>query len=299
MSTATGSRQRYGAAALAVTAMISVQTGAAVSTWLFDSAGPTGTAWLRLAWGAIFLLIWARPRLTRYSAGDLGSALALGVVSATLTICYFQAIARIPLGTASALEYLGPLTVAVVGLRRRIDVLWPVAAGGGVLLLTQPWTSSMDPVGVAFALGAGAALGLYVVLTQRVGDRFAGMDGLALAVTVAAICAGVLGVPEAMPALSVEVLLGSAVVALLLPVLPYALEMMALRRLTSSAFSTLMSVEPAAALLIGLALLIQVPGPGELAGIALVVLAGIGAVRSGHRQHHPDPEPTRDGVNTG
>ncbi|WP_447008242.1 EamA family transporter [Saccharothrix isguenensis] len=279
-----------GAGAIAVAAMVCVQSGAAVSTWLFDTAGPMGTAWLRLCFGALFLLVWARPRLRGRTAGDYGVALGLGLVSAGMTICYFQAIDRIPLGTASALEYLGPLVVAFIGLRKWVDVLWPVLAAAGVLVLTNPWSASADLVGIAFGLGAGACLGLYVVLIQKVGDRFSGMDGLAFAVTAAAVCSGFAGAPQALPALTPGVIAGAALVALLLPVIPYALEMVALRRLTASSFATLMSIEPAIATVIGFVLLSQAPQFTQLLGIALVITAGIAATRRGSRSEALAPE---------
>ncbi|MFJ8042649.1 EamA family transporter [Kitasatospora sp. NPDC096147] len=274
----------YGAAGLAVAAMVSVQTGAAVSTWMFPVAGPLGTASLRLAFAAVILLVWARPRLRGRSRSDLLVAGAFGVISAVMTLSYFAAIDRIPLGVSSALEFLGPLAVAVFGLRRRRDVVWPLLALGGVLALTQPWNGSLDPVGLAFGVLSGAALGGYVIFSQRVGDRFSGVDGLAFAVTVAALCTAPFGLVHAVPVLTPGMLLGAAGAAVLLPVLPYVLEMMALRRLTTGALGTLLSFEPGFAALIGFLLLHQSLTVAQLAGLVCVVAASLGAVRGGERK---------------
>ncbi|MEU1125847.1 EamA family transporter [Streptomyces sp. NPDC005899] len=281
----------YGPAGLVVIAMISVQSGAAVSTWMFDEIGPMGTAFTRLAWAAVFLLLWARPRLRGRGPGDLRVAATLGAMSAAMTIFYFLAVERIPLGVASALEFLGPLGVAIFGLRgRRLDLLWPTLAAVGVLALARPWEGSADLVGLLFGALSGACLGGYVVFTQKVGDRFAGVDGLALSLTVAALCAAPFGLPQAVGHFSTTVVVGSAAAALLLPVLPYVLEMVALRRLTTAAMGTLMSFEPGIAAVVGLVLLSQSMTLLQCFGLVCVVLASIGAVQRGRR---PDatPEP--------
>ena len=280
-------RQVAPAVGIAVAAMVSAQTGAAVFVLLFDRVGTAGAAWLRLCFAAAVLLAWARPRPLSLPLGTLRPALALGGASALMTLCFFAAIDRIPLGTASALEFLGPLALAMAGLRRPVDVVWPLAAVSGVVTLTDPWTSSVDLVGVGFALAAAVGWGAYIVLTQRVADRFAGLDGLALSMTAAAVCATGPGLAGAVGGLDLRVLGISAGAALLLPVVPYALEMTALRRLTTSSFGTLMSVEPAVATAVGFVLLAQGPSAAQLAGIALVVAAGLGAARGGRRPARP------------
>jgi len=275
------------AVALAAAAMTSVQLGAALSTSLFRIVGPAGTAWLRLCWAAVILIAFARPRLAGRPAADLGVAATLGAVSGLMTLCYFEAVDRVPLGTATALEFLGPLTVAMLGLRQRADLVWPACAAAGVLALTRPWTGEVDLAGVAFGLAAGGGWGCYIVLTQRVGDRFPGLQGLAVSMTSAAVCTAVAGLPAVADAITVhnlpQVLLVSLAVAMLLPVLPYAFEMVALRRLTTVAFSTLMSLEPAIGTVIGLVVLAQKPTAAQAAGIALVTMAGVGAARRGGR----------------
>jgi inner membrane transporter RhtA len=199
-----------------------------------------------------------------------------------VTMCFMAAVDRIPLGTASALEFLGPLGVAVLRGRGSTKV-WPAIAAIGVLLLTEPWHGALDPVGVALALAAAVAWASYIVLTQRVGDEVAGLQGLAISMPVAGVVASIVAGPSLVGDLTPEVLLAGVGLAILLPVVPFALEMLALRRLTATAFGTLMSLEPALALLIGLLVLGQAPGLLPIAGIAFVVAAGIGAERTGAR----------------
>jgi inner membrane transporter RhtA len=211
----------------------------------------------------------------------------LGTVTAAVTMFFMAAVDRIPMGTASALEFLGPLGVAILRGRGGTKA-WPLVAAVGVLLLTEPWHGALDPAGVAFALAAAVAWGLYIVLTQRVGDEIAGLQGLAISMPVAGLVATLVAGPSLVADLTPMVLLAGLGLAILLPVVPFALEMLALRRLTATAFGTLMSLEPALALLIGLIVLSQTPGLLPIAGIAFVVLAGIGAERTGAR---PGPAP--------
>jgi inner membrane transporter RhtA len=273
---------------MAVGSMTLVQVGLALSVPLFAEIGPLGTVWLRLAWAAVILLVAVRPRPWRFRRPTLLATVALGVVTAGVTMLFMAAIARLPLGTASALEFLGPLGVAVARGHGRRRLLWPGLAAAGVLLLTHPWQggagNGQDPLGVAFALGAAACWAGYILLTQAVGDEVAGLGGLAVSIPVAALVTTLFAVPEISTALTPHLLLIGFGLALLLPVVPFGLEMYALRRLTTAAFGTLMCLEPALALLAGLALLGQVPSPWALAGVALVVAAGLGAERTGARQ---------------
>jgi inner membrane transporter RhtA len=289
-------RQKQRAVVLTVVAMASVQTGAGASTWLFKQLTPAGAAWLRLLWAALILLAVARPSLRGRVRADILAVVCLGGVSGLLTLLYFEAVARLPLGTATALEFLGPLGVAVAGLRLRsrqwLNLAWPLLATAGVLALTRPWTGAVNLVGVAYALGAALGWAGYILLTQRVGDRFTGLSGLALSMTAAAVVIALLApVRAVLSALDTRVLLISLGAALLLPILPYTCEMLALRRLNSSSFGTLMSLEPAIGTTVGLALLAQVPNGWQVAGVALVVTAGVGAIRA--------DEHTAESVTTG
>jgi inner membrane transporter RhtA len=274
---------------LALASMTCVQLGLAVSVGLFDRVGPEGTAWLRLAWAGVLLAVVVRPRPSWYSRRTLLACAALGVVTASVTMLFIAAVARLPLGTASALEFLGPLGVAVAR-GRGARLLWPLLAGAGVLLLTEPWQGTVDPVGVLFALGAALCWAAYILLTQRVGDEVAGLRGLAVSMPVAGLVATAVLGPVVFDRITPDLLLVGLGLAVLLPAVPFALEMLALRRLTTAAFGTLMSLEPAIALVVGLVALHQVPDLLPLVGIAFVVAAGIGAERTGTRSTACDPE---------
>lgn len=274
---------------MAVASMLCVQLGLAVSVGLIDDIGWTGAAWLRLSWAGILLLVVVRPRLSRYSREALWSGAALGVVTAGVTLLFMAAVARLPLGTASALEFLGPLTIAV-WRSRGAGRAWALVAAPGVLLLTEPWTGGADPAGVAYALGAAACWAAYILLTQRVGDAVGGIGGLAISMPVAGLAATLVAGPGVVDHLTPQLLVQGLGLAILLPVVPFVLELMALRRLTTGAFGTLMALEPAFALVIGFLALTQVPTGVAVVGILLVVLAGIGAERSGARVEQPADE---------
>jgi inner membrane transporter RhtA len=292
MDSTAGLRGAGGGVLMAVASMSCVQLALALSVHLFDQLGPLGVAGLRLGWAGVLLPVLVRPRLRHFTRQDLLACGVLGAVTAGLMLLFMLAIARIPLGLASALEFLGPLTVSLSsrgggrGHRR-----WAVPAAAGVVLLTQPWHGGADPAGIAFALAAGVCWGAYILLTQHVGDHVTGLSGLAVSMPVA----GVIAMAAASPSLGrvtwqlVAIMLG---LAALHPVVTFILEFRALRRLTVRAFGTLMSLEPAIALLAGLLVLGQVPGASSAVGIILVVIAGTGAARAGGRV--PSPEEHRD-----
>ncbi len=268
---------------MAAAAMVCVQVGLALSLGLIDDIGVEGAAWLRLLWAGIILLVLVRPRPSAFTRSTFLTCVVLGVVTAGITLLFMAAIARIPLGTASAIEFLGPLSVAVLLGKGRNRLVWPGLAAVGVVLLTQPWAGSIDLTGVAYALGAAVCWGCYILLTQRVGDGVDGVNGLAVSMATAAVFSSIVVGPSVFPRVTPEILLIGIGLAILLPVIPFTLELMALRRLTTASFGTLMSVEPGLAMLIGLVVLHQVPGPVGVLGICLVVAAGIGAARSGAR----------------
>ncbi|AGZ42497.1 EamA family transporter [Actinoplanes friuliensis] len=273
---------------MALGAMVLVQLGLAASVGLLDRIGAGGAAWLRLAWAGVILLVLVRPRLRSFTRRTLLGSVALGVVTAGITMLFMEAVARLPLGTASALEFLGPLTVAVVRGRRGTKV-WPALAAVGVLLLTEPWHGGIDLAGVGFALAAAVCWAVYILLTQWVGDEVSGLQGLAVSMPVAGLVATLVVGPSVLDGMTWQLVLLGAGLAIILPVVPFTLELLALRRLTTASFGTLMSLEPALALVIGLLLLGQVPGWAPVAGIAFVVAAGIGAERTGARAH-PGPD---------
>src|SRR5580692_691744 len=269
---------------MALGSMSCVQLGLALSVHLFGEIGPLGAVWLRLVWGAVILLVVVRPRPWRFRRPVLLATVALGVVTAGVTMLFMAAVARMPLGTASALEFLGPLGVAVArGGGGRRSLLWPGLAAAGVVLLTHPWQGGTSVAGIACALGAAICWAAYIILTQAVGDEVAGLQGLAISITVAALVSTAVSGPAMIGVLTQRLLLVGFGLALLLPVVPFSLEMYSLRRLTTSAFGTLMCLEPALAVVAGFALLRQVPEAWSLAGVAFVVAAGLGAERSGAR----------------
>ena len=269
---------------LAVAAMLSVQLGSALSVHLISTVGPAGTSWLRLSIGALVFLVLARPPLRAIHLPDVPALTGLGVATGLQTIAFLTAIGRIPLGTAVAVEFLGPLTVATARTRSPRALAWPALALAGVALLTQPWHGHINPAGLGFAGLAAIGWAAYILLTQRIGDRFTGIQGLSLTVPVAAATAALPGIPQAAGHLTVGVLAAASGLALLLPVLPYAFEMLALRHMRPAAFGTLMALEPAIGILLGLLVLHRQPSPAQLAGILLVVLAGTAAQRGGRRR---------------
>ena len=272
---------------MALASMSCVQLGLAASVGLLDRTGAEGAAALRLACAGALALLLLRPRPRSMTRRALGAATALGVVTGGVTVLFMEAVARIPLGTASALEFLGPLGVAVARSRDRRQLLWPALALVGVLLLTRPWAGATDAVGIAFALGAAACWAAYILLTQAVGDAVEGLQGLAVSLPVAGLVAVAIAGPGFATTLTPELVVVGLGLALLLPLVPFSLEMLALRRLDTAAFGTLMSLEPAIAALVGLALLHQVPGLPAGFGVVLVVVAGAGATRTGSRLDEP------------
>lgn len=268
---------------MATASMLCVQVGLALSLGLIDQIGVEGAAWLRLAWAGVLLLLIVRPRRSAFTRTTFLTCVLLGVVTAAVTLLFMAAIARIPLGTASALEFLGPLGVAVIHGKGMSRFAWPGLAAAGVVLLTQPWAGAIDYVGVLFALSAAVCWGCYILLTQRVGDGVDGVNGLAVSMGVAGVFATLIVGPAVIPRITPEILLFGIGLAILLPVVPFTLELLALRRLTTASFGTLMSLEPAFAMLVGFLVLSQAPGIVGVLGICLVVAAGIGAARSGAR----------------
>jgi inner membrane transporter RhtA len=269
---------------MATGSMLCVQVGLALSIGLIGQIGVEGAAWLRLTWAGVLLLIVVRPRPSAFTRTTFLTCVVLGVVTAAVTLLFMASIARIPIGTASALEFLGPLGVAVIQGRGRNRFAWPGLAAVGVVLLTQPWAGAIDLLGVLYALGAAACWACYILLTQRVGDGVEGVNGLAVSMGVAAVFSTLVVGSSVIPRTTPEILLLGIGLAILLPVVPFTLELMALRRLNTAAFGTLMSLEPAFAMLIGFVVLAQEPGTAGVVGICLVVAAGVGAARAGARK---------------
>ena len=264
---------------LAIGAMAIIQLGVALSEPLLDEIGPSGVVALRLLVAAAVLWPLTRPVLRGRARHDLWPAIALGAFSAVQTLAFFASIDRIPLGVAVAIEFLGPLAVGLAGSRRALDGLWVAAAAAGVALLTVgPGAGGLDPLGLALAGVSAVGWAGYIVLTKRVGARWAGLEGLAVSLAVAAGLTLGPGVATAGVALAdPAVLAAGAGLALLAPLAPFALEMLALRRLPAAVFGVVMSLEPAIGALLGFALLGQRLGLAAVAAIGLILVASAGA----------------------
>ncbi|MDQ0991511.1 DMT family transporter [Streptomyces sp. V3I7] len=276
-----GSFGSLGPVGLVLAGGISVQFGGALAVTLMPRAGALGVVTLRLVAAAVILLLVCRPRLRGHSRADWGTVIVFGAAMGAMNGLFYEAVARIPLGPAVTLEVLGPLALSVLASRRAINALWAALALAGVFLLGGGGFSDLDPLGVGFALGAGTMWAAYIIFSARTGRRFPQADGLALAMAVAALLFVPLGIAESGGKLlhPTTLALGSAV-AVLSSVLPYTLELLALRRLPASTFAILMSLEPAIAATAGFFVLHQALSLTEAAAIALVIAASMGAVRT-------------------
>ncbi|RDG35719.1 EamA family transporter [Streptomyces corynorhini] len=273
-------RRSLGPVSLVVASGLSVQFGAAVAVLLMPRAGALGVVSLRLGLAAVVMLAFCRPKVRGYSRADWGTVIAFGTAMAAMNSFFYQAVDRIPLGTTVTLEVLGPLALSVIVSRRLVNLLWAALALGGLALLGGGF-DRLDPVGVAYALAAGGMMAAYIMFNARTGRRFPQVDGLALALGVGALLTLPLGIVESGAKLMVPstLVLGFAV-ALMSSVLPYTLELLALRRLPAPTFAVLMSLEPAIAATAGFLVLHQALSATDALAIALVIAASIGAVRT-------------------
>jgi inner membrane transporter RhtA len=261
----------------------SVQFGSAFADKLFVQAGPGGVVFLRLALSAAMLLAISRPSLRGRSRSDLRAAVAFGLVLGAMNWSFYEALDRLPLGVAVTIEFLGPLAVAVAGSRRLLDAVWVVLAAGGVgLLALRGDHHDIDPVGILLALVAGACWAAYILLSKRVGATFAALDGLAIALAVGTLLVLPVGLAQGGTVLlHPSVLAGGLAVAMLSSLIPYSLEIMALRRLRASTFGLLMSLEPAFAALAGVIVLSQHLTGILLIALVMVVTASVGTTVTG------------------
>jgi len=293
-------------ASLLVVGMITVQLGAALAKDLFGALGPAGVVFLRVGFAALALLTMWRPwrslaprggtastgaagATASVRRGDYLAIVLFGLVLAIMNLTFYLALTRIPLGVAVTVEFVGPLGVAIAGSRRALDLLWIVLAAVGIVLLAPLGllgASALDPLGLLLALGAGACWAAYILLSARVGRAFPGGSGLSVAMMVGALVllpVGVAGAGEAL--LNPSLLLLGAGVALLSSVVPYSLEMSALRRMSTSAFGVFMSLEPAIAAAVGWLVLRETLEVRAIIALVLVTTAAIGATRWGGGGH--------------
>ena len=278
-----------GPVGLVLVGILSVQLGAAIAKSLFGEISPTAMVWLRLVTSALVLAAIARPRLNGRSGRDWLVVLGFGASLATMNWGIYQSMARIPLGLAVTIEFIGPLTLAVLGSRRARDLVWVLLAGLGVALLGFQRTD-LDLLGVLYALLAGTAWAAYILLSASTGRRWDGFDGLAVASVVAALGMTLPALLAAGTSLwDGRILLIGALVGLLSSVIPYSCELVALRSLRPAVFGILMSLEPAAAALAAIVVLREHLAPVQWLAIACVVAASIGATRSGSGDHAATP----------
>ncbi|HSK16121.1 MAG TPA: EamA family transporter [Gaiellaceae bacterium] len=273
---------------LVVASAFSVQCGAALATTAFDAVGPLGFVWLRVGLAALLLLAVNARALRRSGPRPLRWAVATGFAVAGMNACFYLAIDRIPLGLAVTIEFLGPLSVAVLGSRRARDYLWIGLAAAGVALLASP-AVELDPAGLGFAFGAAAGWAAFILLAKRMLADWPTGSGLAVTLAVAALLLTPLGLASGgSDLLDARVLATGLAVAVLGSVLPFVLELHALRSLTTATFGILMSLEPAVGALVGAVALAQIPGPLETLAVLLVVTASAGAMARARRA--PPPE---------
>ena len=269
---------------LLLVSIVSIQLGAAVAVHLFATLGPIGTVFLRIAFSAVLLLVAAHRQIRSVARRHARLLLLFGCVIGAMNLCFYSAIARIPLGVAVAIEFIGPLGVAAVTSRRLNHFAWIGLAVAGLALLTPSIGTDLDPVGVGFALAAGAGWATFVLISPRVGRAVGGV-GLALAMPVAGLfvlpfelAAGGLG------RLDLGLLAGALAVAIFSTTLPLSLEFEALRRMTARAYGVIVTLEPVVAALVGAIVLGQALPPAALLAIVCVTAAAIGVTLSDRRQ---------------
>jgi inner membrane transporter RhtA len=266
---------------LVLLGIASVQFGAALAKGLFDELGVGGTVFLRVLFAALVLMAIWRPSLRGRGSHDLLLVAVFGLVLAGMNLAFYSSLDRIPLGAAVTFEFVGPLGVAVAGSRRPLDLVWVALAAAGILLLSDLGAGGLDTLGIALALLAGVFWAAYILLSARIGQRYDGADGLALAMVVGAAALAPVGVAEGGGELLVPWILAAGLaVAVLSSAIPYALEMEALRRMPTGVFGVLMSLEPGMAALAGYVLLGEDLVAREIVAIMLVVAASAGASRS-------------------
>lgn len=273
----------------------SIQFGAAFAAKLFPRVGPEGAVTLRLVIAAVVMLAVIRPKVRGRSRADLGTVVALGVALGGMNLCFYEAIARLPLGPAVTLEFLGPLGLAVVLSRRVRDLFWIVLAAVGVLMLGEGGFSGLDGVGVAYVFAAAGFWAAYIMVATKTARTFKGVDGLALAMAVAAVLVLPFGIVGAGTSLVEPGALGfGLVVALMSSVVPYSCEMLAMKRLSAATFGLLASLEPAVAAVAGFVVLDQTLVLVQMAGILLVVAASAGVTVSQTNEVRAEPPSDHD-----
>jgi inner membrane transporter RhtA len=267
----------------------SVQIGAGIAVKLFDRIGPGGAVMLRLVLSAVVLGAIARPRLAGRTRRQIAAAVVFGLILGVMNWTFYEALDRIPLGVAVTIEFLGPLAVALAGSRRLLDLVWVVLAGGGVALLTLPGdTEGITGVGVLLSAIAAVLWGSYIIASQRVGAAFPALQGLAVSLAVGSVIVLPVGIAQGGTELVHPAILAAGFgVAMLSSLVPYSLELVALRRLRTSTFGLLMSLEPAVGALAGVLILGQRMTGLMSVAVLMVVAASVGCT-IGERRRKPE-----------
>lgn len=286
----TSAADRVPAPLLVLAGIVSVQFGGALAATLVPLIGAGGSVVLRLLFASALLLVFVRPRWRGHSRRAWLTVIAFGVALGLMNFTFYSSLAHLPIGVAVTIEFIGPLSLAAALSRRWLDAVAVAAAAAGVVLISEALSTpfaDLEKTGIALALLAGAFWAAYIVLAGRTGGEFPKLEGLALAMVVATVVTLPLGITSA-PTWSPDILLKAFGIAVLSSVLPYSLELLALRRLSAKVFGILLSLEPAFAALAGLLVLGQVLSPTQLVGMALVVAASALVLGLGARQK-PDP----------
>lgn len=280
---------RRAAVGLVLIGIISGQLASALATFVFDEVGPAGTVFVRTAFAALALAAVWRPATSRMSRSALRDVGLFAVALSGMNLCFYESLDRVPLGIAVTLEFVGPLAIAVLGTRNRLDVVWVASAAAGILLLAPDIGDGVDAVGVVLALAAGFFWGGYILMSARVGR---GADGRSRLTSAMILSAGILlptGLAEgAGDLLDPTVLAVGFAVAILSSAIPYTVELEALRRLPERAFGVLLSLEPAIAALVGLVVLDQHLAGRTVVAVGLIVVASAGALSSAESVEAPE-----------
>lgn len=268
--------------------ILSVQGGAAIAKGLFPLLGPGGTASIRIGFSALILVLTVRPKLGNLTREQWRAVIPYGLVLGVMNLLFYNALARVPMGLAVTLEFIGPLGLALAGSRRAIDILWVVLAGAGIALIA-PWSGKgIDLPGLFFALSAGGFWAIYIVLSQRAGAQLPGQLAVAVGMLFAALPVIPFGIVEGnLLSITPTILLFGMLLAIFSSVLPFSLEMQALRSMPSRTFSILMSVEPAVAALAGWLLLGEELKSGQWLAVLCIVIASSGAALTARHAAHP------------
>jgi inner membrane transporter RhtA len=271
--------------------IISVQGGAAIAKGLFPILGAGGTATVRICLSALILLVAVRPNFRELKAAQWKAVIPYGIVLGVMNLLFYCALARIPMGLAVTLEFIGPLVLALAGSRRALDILWVLLAAAGIALIA-PWSGKgVDLLGLVFALAAGGCWAVYILLSQRAGKQLPGQLAVTIGMLIAALPVLPYGIIEGnLLSITPLIFLLCLALAILSSVLPFSFEMHALRTMPTRTFSILLSLEPVVAALVGWWLLNEQLKTGQWLAVICIVIASCGAALTAKPTHKPIAE---------